>query len=235
MLKRCVCIVLLITCFSFTACQEDLPGLNEPIINENISVTVTSVFNDTAATYIITEVKLSEEYDINDGRLFSMSLKGSSFKNASGYNYSCIGLNESDMTQYYLISITAIPISDLYVKWSAFRSKFNPMNKIVECDWKFKLNISDSKPKIKSIEINDGIVEKINLYEDAILIAPTQSIDELKEYDVSLYDKNGESVEPKLNSLEFNDSKFIFACLVLDPKNSEIAKVKIGENEYFIN
>lgn len=235
MLKRCVCIVLLITCFSFTACQEDFPGLNEPIINENISVTVTSVFNDTAATYIITEVKLSEEYDINDGRLFSMSLKGSSFKNASGYNYSCIGLNESDMTQYYLIGVSSLPKGNIYINWSSFRSKLNPMNRLVEADWEFKLKRSDSAPKIKSIEINDGIVEKINLYEDAILIAPTQSIDELKEYDVSLYDKNGESVEPKLNSLEFNDSKFMFACLILDSNNNEISKIEIGENEYSLD
>ena len=237
-LKFAICFSL-ITAFlcCLCACSSDdvATGLNNPVTHENITISITDIFGTDDNTYIVAKVKLSEHESVYDGRLNDIIVSGK----ADGYIYECIGYDEEAKEQTYMISIGSVKSRKIKLEIINYDSVPNPMQTLCRAKWLFSVNRKDRSRMIRSTYINDDVIEKIEVYDRALILIPKEghSVKELSDADISLIDKNGNEIKPAANSIAIKECNSTYGKLLLNEHQNakDIIKVKINDREYPIH
>ena len=92
---------------------------------------------------------------------------------------------------------------------------------------------------IRSTDINDDVIEKLEVYDRALILIPKEghSVKELSDADISLIDKNGNEIKPAANSIAIKECNSTYGKLLLNEHQNakDIIKVKINDREYPIH
>lgn len=230
------CACLLIICFSLGSCglKEKTPGLHETVVVENASVEVIDFFGDAENTYIVAELLLSEHDSVYDGQLSSLIV--SAPKMQGGYAFYCVGRDEIEHTQTYLICIGARAKGEIGLTFINYRSVINPMNRIVEGEWRFSIDSGEMKSPNETIIIENATLKHIKLFDNAMIVLPSAniSLEEFRAYRVAAFNATGEELFAAVNSMSEEHCHFEFAFLRFD-KQEELKKITINDIDYFID
>ena len=235
-IRALVCCVLISTVIFLCSCEQSVVSdFNTPIEHENISISLLNLFGDEENTYIVAEVKLSENDSVYEGKIAETIITGDI---TGSYSTNCIGYNESQKTQIYLIHINSSTKSKIEIDFRNYRSLTNPMNMIVEANWTFSVDLSKQNPLINTVNVNDDIISKIEIFENGIIIVPAQeyTIEDLSNCKIEIKDQFDGSVSLLANSLEMDKCYLSFGCILLDTStsNGEINTLTIDEKEYLL-
>lgn len=235
MLKKILCCVLCFACLTVCSCEtgNKKAGLHQAVVLDNISVEVSDFFGDSENTYIVLKLLLSEHDSVYDGQLSNVTLNT---KMQGGYSYYCVARNESKHTQTYLIHVNAPSKGKLDLTIKNYRSVINPMNRIVEGEWQFSIDSKRIKPLKETIVIENEPIDQIQLFDNAIIIHPSESInfEEFRSYQVSAFNSFEEEVFPEVNSISENNCYFDFVFLKFE-KQEELKKITINNIDYFFD
>lgn len=226
---------LLLVCLLCASCssEKETIGLHKPVVVENISVEVVDFFGDTENTYFVVNLLLSEHDSVYDGQLSSVIVNT---KTQGGYSFYCVGRDEIEHTQTYLIHINAPAKGKIELTFKNYRSTTNPMNRIVDGEWLFTIDSKEMKSPNETITIEDKALRHIKLFDNAIIILPSTSItfEELRSYKISAFDEMGEEISVTVNSMLENSCYFNFAFLMFENQN-DLEKISINNIDYFID
>lgn len=240
MRKKILCCVLclaclLLVCLSLASCEseEKTTGLHKPIVVDNVSVEIIDFFGDSGNTYFVVNLLLSEHDSVYDGQLSSVMINT---EMQGGYSFYCVRRDEIEHTQTYLIHINAPAKGEIELTFNNYRSIINPMNRIVDGEWLFSIDSKEMNNLNETITIEDKTLKHIKLFDNAIIILPSTSInfEEFKSYKVLAYNAIGEEIPAVVNSMSENNCYFSFVFLRFE-KQDEVEKITINNIDYFID
>lgn len=235
---RCAfcCVFLPAVCWMLWSCesQRTRAGSHEPVAVENVSVEIVDFFGDAENTYVVAELLLSEHDSVYDGQLSSLIVDAA--KMQGGYSFNCVGRDEIEHTQTYLICIGARAKGEIGLTFINYRSVIDPMNRIVEGEWLFSIDSKEMTSLNETITIEDKTLNHIKLFDNAIIILPSTniSLEEFRAYKVSAFDTRGEEIPTVVNSMLENNCYFNFAFLMFENQN-DLEKISINNIDYFID
>lgn len=215
------------------ASEKETAGLHKPIVVENVSVEVVDFFGDSENTYFVVKLLLSEHDSVYDGKLSDMIV---STEMQGGYSFYCVGHDEIGHTQTYLVHINAPAKGKIGLTFGDYRSIDNPMNRIVDGKWMFSIDSQDMKYLNKTLTIEDETLKSISLFDNAIIIHPSTSInlEEFKSYKVAAFDVMGKEIPAVVNSMSEDYCYFHFAFIMLE-KQDDLKKISVNNIDYFID
>lgn len=226
------CFALLI--LGLCSCEkEELFGMDHPVTHENIAVSVTGMFGDEESTYLVADVVLSDVDSVSDGKIADIIVSGDG---NGGYSWHCIGYNEEENTQIYLISVNSPEKLVRKIEFLDFRSAANPMNTIVDASWEFSVDTAMAEPLMKTLVIQDELLSEIKVYKNALILVPADGMkaEDLYVYEIFVRDGTGTEMELVANSIKTERCYFRYGCLLLGENviADEVKTVVIGEKEY---
>ena len=235
-IEAVVCVVLISATISLCSCENKVVSdLNTPIEHENISISLLSLFGDEENTYIVAEVKLSENDSVHEGKIDETIITG---RLSGGYSTNCIGYDDSKKTQIYLVHINSSGKCKTKIDFMNYRSLSNPMNLIVKANWTFTVDLRKQNPLVNTVYVNDDVISQIKVFEDGIIIVPAQehTIEDLSNYKIEIKDQFDNSASLLANSLSMDKCYLSFGCILLDnsSNHSDINKLIIDEKEYLL-
>ena len=247
-IKRIAFCVLLFAPLFLCTCKSSIDtGLNVKVTHENISMSIVKVthenismsiidmFGDDDATYVIAKLELSEHDSVYDGKIpdYSVLVTGNI---SGGYSSCCIGYDEENKTQTYLVKINSPDRCNVDIEFGDYCSTSDLTRKIVDGDWKFSVDLRKRTPLLNTIDVNEGVLSQINVFERAVILFPMNGTEELSNCKIEFKGKNGKTIIPSADSLAVDGC--YSSCGVVTFENAEDGepkKIVIDGVEYPLN
>ncbi len=235
-MKYVVLVSFIVMTVFLTSCSN-VAGIDESVSVGNMTVTVTDIYTENQYTYMIARLTFNTPGSYIDGVFTSCNVVGNG---NGGYSFDLIGYNKEEQTQTYLVQYHPTPKSKkIVMELGSYRSQINPLELISDARFKFSIDLSESSVPIKTVEINDQVISRIQIFRDLIIIESAR-IDnkyaDLKGYDIEVCSIDDTEIAVGINTLDLDKSAHKAYLLLNDEVEDQTSiEILINEKTYLIN